>query len=90
MGYLKKERQGARHTFMLNEKMKRVSMGKIIAVHIQRRRENVVVGEFGATFAKQGKKVCLFDLDFRAPSLFAILKLVQHAGLTITSTTSAT
>lgn len=27
-----------------------------------------------ATFAKQGKKVCLLDLDFRAPSLFAILK----------------
>ena len=27
-----------------------------------------------ATFAKHGKKVCLFDLDFRAPSLFAILK----------------
>lgn len=28
-----------------------------------------------ASFAKQGKKVCLFDLDFRAPSLFAILKM---------------
>jgi MinD-like ATPase involved in chromosome partitioning or flagellar assembly len=27
-----------------------------------------------ATFAKSGKKVCIFDLDFRAPSLFAILK----------------
>lgn len=27
-----------------------------------------------ATFAKHGKKVCLFDLDFRAPSLATILK----------------
>ena len=27
-----------------------------------------------ATFAKQGKKVCIFDLDFRVPRLFAILK----------------
>jgi MinD-like ATPase involved in chromosome partitioning or flagellar assembly len=30
-----------------------------------------------ATFAKHGKKVCLFDLDFRAPSLFAILKVAD-------------
>lgn len=28
-----------------------------------------------ATFVKLGKKVCLFDLDIRAPSLFAILKV---------------
>lgn len=28
-----------------------------------------------ATFVKLGKKVCLFDLDLRAPSLFAILKV---------------
>ncbi len=27
-----------------------------------------------ATLAKQGKKVCLFDLDFRAPSLATLLK----------------
>jgi septum site-determining protein MinD len=28
-----------------------------------------------ATFVKQGKKVCLMDLDFRAPSLSTILKI---------------
>ena len=28
-----------------------------------------------ATFAKHGKKVCLFDLDFRAPSLATLLKI---------------
>lgn len=32
-----------------------------------------------ATFAKRGKKVCLFDLDFRAPSLATLLKIEKAA-----------
>ena len=31
-----------------------------------------------ATLAKLGKKVCLFDLDLRAPSLFSILKVEKN------------
>lgn len=52
-------------------------MGKIIAVHSYKggTGKTLLSVNLAATFAKQGKKVCLFDLDFRAPSLFAILKL---------------
>jgi MinD-like ATPase involved in chromosome partitioning or flagellar assembly len=51
-------------------------MNQIIAVHSYKggTGKTLLSVNLGATFAKQGKKVCLFDLDFRAPSLFAILK----------------
>jgi septum site-determining protein MinD len=52
-------------------------MGKIIAVHSYKggTGKTLLAVNLAATFAKQGKKVCLFDLDFRAPSLFALLKM---------------
>jgi MinD-like ATPase involved in chromosome partitioning or flagellar assembly len=52
-------------------------MGKIIAVHSYKggTGKTLLAVNLGATFAKLGKRVCLFDLDFRAPSLFAILKV---------------
>ena len=55
-------------------------MSKIIAVHSYKggTGKTSMSVNLAATFAKNGKKVCLFDLDFRAPSLFAILK-VQKA-----------
>ncbi|MGD0644733.1 MAG: MinD/ParA family protein [Candidatus Bathyarchaeia archaeon] len=51
-------------------------MSKIIAVHSYKggTGKTLISLNLAATFAKNGKKVCLFDLDFRAPSLFAILK----------------
>jgi MinD-like ATPase involved in chromosome partitioning or flagellar assembly len=52
-------------------------MGKIIAVHSYKggTGKTLLSTNLAATFARLGKKVCLFDLDFRAPSLFAILKI---------------
>lgn len=51
-------------------------MSKIIAVHSYKggTGKTLLSVNLAATFAKNGKKVGLFDLDFRAPSLFAILK----------------
>ena len=51
-------------------------MSKIIAVHSYKggTGKTLLSVNLAAAFAKQGKNVCLFDLDFRAPSLFAILK----------------
>ena len=51
-------------------------MSKIIAVHSYKggTGKTLLSVNLAATFAKQGNKVCIFDLDFRAPSLFAILK----------------
>jgi MinD-like ATPase involved in chromosome partitioning or flagellar assembly len=51
-------------------------MSKIIAVHSYKggTGKTSLSVNLAATFAKLGKKVALFDLDFRAPSLFAILK----------------
>jgi MinD-like ATPase involved in chromosome partitioning or flagellar assembly len=53
-----------------------VEMSKIVAVHSYKggTGKTLLSVNLAATFAKHGKKVCLFDLDFRAPSLFAILK----------------
>lgn len=50
-------------------------MGKIVAVHSYKggTGKTLLSVNLAATLAKHGKKVCLFDLDFRAPSLFAIL-----------------
>lgn len=52
-------------------------MSKILAVHSYKggTGKTLLSVNLAATFAKHGKKVCLFDLDFRAPSLFAILKV---------------
>lgn len=52
-------------------------MSKIIAVHSYKggTGKTLLSVNLAAAFAKRGKKVCLFDLDFRAPSLFAILKV---------------
>lgn len=51
-------------------------MGKIITIHSYKggTGKTLLSVNLAATFAKNGKKVCVFDLDFRAPSLFAILK----------------
>ena len=51
-------------------------MSKIIAVHSYKggTGKTLLSVNLAATFAKLGKKVALFDLDFRAPSLFSILK----------------
>lgn len=56
-------------------------MGKIIAVHSYKggTGKTLVSLNLAATLAKRGKKVCLFDLDFRAPSLSTLLK-VEKAG----------
>ena len=52
-------------------------MGKILAVHSYKggTGKTLLSVNLASTFARQGKKVCLFDLDFRAPSLFAILNM---------------
>ena len=52
-------------------------MGKIIAVHSYKggTGKTLLSVNLAAAFAKQGKKVCLFDLDFRAPSLCTIFKV---------------
>ena len=52
-------------------------MSKIIAVHSYKggTGKTLLSVNLAASLAKLGKKVCLFDLDFRAPSLFAILKI---------------
>jgi MinD-like ATPase involved in chromosome partitioning or flagellar assembly len=51
-------------------------MGKIIAVHSYKggTGKTSLSVNLGATYARKGKKVCLMDLDFRAPSLHAIFK----------------
>ena len=52
-------------------------MGKIIAVHSYKggTGKTLLSVNLAATFVKLGKKVCLFDLDFRAPSLSTLLKM---------------
>jgi MinD-like ATPase involved in chromosome partitioning or flagellar assembly len=52
-------------------------MSKIIAVHSYKggTGKTSLSVNLASTFAKLGKKVAIFDLDFRAPSLFAILKV---------------
>jgi MinD-like ATPase involved in chromosome partitioning or flagellar assembly len=55
----------------------KTGMSKIIAVHSYKggTGKTLLSVNLAATFAKLGKKVCLLDLDFRAPSLFSILKV---------------
>jgi MinD-like ATPase involved in chromosome partitioning or flagellar assembly len=52
-------------------------MSKIVAVHSYKggTGKTLLSVNLATTFARQGKKVVLFDLDFRAPSLFAILNM---------------
>ncbi len=52
-------------------------MGKIVAVHSYKggTGKTLLSVNLAATLAKRGQKVCLFDLDFRAPSLATILKV---------------
>jgi len=52
-------------------------LGRIIAVHSYKggTGKTLLSVNLAATFVKHGKKVCLFDLDFRAPSLSTILKV---------------
>src|SRR3989337_3239095 len=52
-------------------------MSKIIAIHSYKggTGKTLLSVNLAAILAKRGKKVCLFDLDFRAPSLFAVLKV---------------
>lgn len=50
---------------------------KIIAVHSYKggTGKTSMSVNLATALAKMGKKICVFDLDFRAPSLFAILKV---------------
>jgi MinD-like ATPase involved in chromosome partitioning or flagellar assembly len=52
-------------------------MGKIVAVHSYKggTGKTLLSVNLAATLVKHGKKICLFDLDFRAPSLSTILKI---------------
>ncbi|MBX5328764.1 MAG: MinD/ParA family protein [Candidatus Bathyarchaeota archaeon] len=52
-------------------------MGKIIAVHSYKggTGKTLLSVNLAATFVKLEKKVCLLDLDFRAPSLVTLLKI---------------
>lgn len=54
-----------------------IALSKILAVHSYKggTGKTLLSMNLAATFAKQGKKVCLFDLDFRAPSLSTLLKI---------------
>ena len=77
MGYLKKERKGRKAYFYIDRETQELNtMSKIIAVHSYKggTGKTLLSVNLAATFAKAGKKVCIFDLDFRAPSFFAILK----------------
>ncbi len=49
-------------------------MGKIIAVHSYKggTGKTSLSANLAASYARRGKKVCLMDLDFRAPSLHAL------------------
>jgi len=51
-------------------------MSKIIAIHSYKggTGKTLLSVNLAAALAKHGHKVCLFDLDFRAPSLFAVFK----------------
>jgi len=52
-------------------------MGRMIAVHSYKggTGKTLLSVNLAATFAKHGKKVCLLDLDFRAPSISTILRI---------------
>jgi len=53
-----------------------VAMGRIVAFHSYKggTGKTLLSVNLATTYASRGKKVCLFDLDFRAPSLQAAFK----------------
>jgi septum site-determining protein MinD len=57
-------------------------LGRIIAVHSYKggTGKTLLSLNLAATLTKRGKKVCLLDLDFRAPSLSTILKIEKAEG----------
>lgn len=57
-----------------------IQMGKIIAVHSYKggTGKTLLSVNMAASLVKRGKKVCLFDLDFRAPSLATILRIEKN------------
>jgi MinD-like ATPase involved in chromosome partitioning or flagellar assembly len=56
---------------------KAIVVGKIVAIHSYKggTGKTLLAVNLSATYARQGKKVCVLDLDFRAPSLKSIFKL---------------
>jgi len=54
-----------------------IALGKIVAVHSYKggTGKTLLSVNLAATLVKHGKKVCLLDLDFRAPSLSTVLKI---------------
>lgn len=52
-------------------------MGKIIALHSYKggTGKTLLSINLAATYAKQGKDICLLDMDFRAPSLHAVFRV---------------
>lgn len=56
-----------------------IFLGKIIAVHSYKggTGKTLLSINLAATFVKQGKKICLLDLDFRAPSLATLLNVTK-------------
>lgn len=52
-------------------------MGKIIAVHSYKggTGKTLLSLNLATTFVQHGKKVCLMDIDFRAPSLYTVLRV---------------
>jgi MinD-like ATPase involved in chromosome partitioning or flagellar assembly len=57
-----------------------ILLGKIVAVHSYKggTGKTLLSVNLAATFVKHGKKVCLLDLDFRAPSLATLLKVTKN------------
>jgi MinD-like ATPase involved in chromosome partitioning or flagellar assembly len=56
-----------------------ISLGKIIAVHSYKggTGKTLISVNLAATFVKHVKKVCLLDLDFRAPSLATLVNVTK-------------
>jgi len=54
-------------------------LGKIVAVHSYKggTGKTLLSVNLAATLVKHGKRVCLFDLDFRAPSLATLLNVTK-------------
>ncbi len=55
------------------------SVGKIVVVHSYKggTGKTLLSVNLAATFVKRGRKVCLLDLDFRAPSLATLLNVTK-------------
>ena len=54
-----------------------IGLGRIVAIHSYKggTGKTLLSLNLAATLAERGKRVCLFDLDFRAPSLSTLLKI---------------